>query len=956
MASFLERLRAALAGRYEVEREIGRGGMGTVFRGRDPRLKRAVAIKALRPEDYTAVALAHFQQEAQLLANLSHTNIVPVYDTGIAAGIPWYVMELLTGQTLESRLGGGDPGWRALAPDAVGRLGLDLLAALDVAHRHSVVHRDVKPANIIFRRDDAVLTDFGIAKSLAEARSETLRTAQGTQKGTLAFMSPEQLAAEEATPRSDLYSAAVVLHLAYTGRLRTVTDPPDRLDPLVPARAHAVLARALQVSDAARWPDAASFRAAWDAATGPEPAVPAAAPPREPPRPSRGGRRAAAILAAAALVVIGYVVGRPRRPKLPQADVALAPLTTTNTANLALGRDVALLSGLSLLYFPHLRVVDPRAALNCWERAEADTATLPRATCRDATRARFIVDGTVTGRGDSVDVRLNLFDRRDEAHPIPVVSGLAGAPDALTSAVATAVLRALVAQDSTLGPVDSVTITFCGRRVEALAAFSRGEDEFRHDNWLLADQEYQRALTIDPTCALAAWRLSVVRAWRRMPVGVDLRRLYDQQRAALPLVVRALLAARLAPAGPARLSAYRTAVADYPGESYAWLLFGNELWSRGTLAGVPLEAADTALSRAVALDRSAPVYDHIAWLNIRLGHARAARAALDAIPPGPRGDVDLPRLLELGYRLRFIPESAAGDAPAPDMNDIAKAVRFGLTVDVPDGQVRFGQALAAAPGITSDQRADGHEAQAVALMMLGRTRAALVQFDSAAALRGSVDRIEPAEWRLLLEGMGLFTPAEGEVSSARRVIEGLVADPTLGRRAAWDLAVSAFAAGDTAAAGQRLRAFRPRDAQDSLALQALAALQLAARGRLADAATAARPLGWTDADHLRRYPFLRSVMHLRQGAWRAQLGDTAAADSAWLWYDNADAAEWPIGPAQAGDVDWSLATWARLLRARLDPAHGACGAKRAAELWAGADPGYQALVAEARTLAKRCKS
>jgi hypothetical protein len=188
------------------------------------------------------------------------------------------------------------------------------------------------------------------------------------------------------------------------------------------------------------------------------------------------------------------------------------------------------------------------------------------------------------------------------------------------------------------------------------------------------------------------------------------------------------------------------------------------------------------------------------------------------------------------------------------------------------------------------------------------------------------------------------------------VLQRLVSDPALGRRATWDLAVSAYAAGDTTAGAQRLRAFRPHDAQDSLALRALAALQIAARGRLADAAAAVRPLGWTDADHLRRYPFLRSVVHLRQGAWLAQLGDTTAADRAWLWYDNADAAEWPIGPAQAGDVDWALATWARLLRARLDPARRACWAKRAAELWAAADPSYQALRDEALTLGQRCKS
>src|SRR5258708_6021103 len=907
MASFLERLRAALADRYEVEREIGRGGMGTVFLARDPRLKRAVAIKALRPEDYTAVALARFQQEAQLLAQLSHSNIVPVYDTGIAAGIPYYVMELLTGQTLEARLGDGDPHWRPLAPDDIQPLGLDLLAALDFAHRGRVIHRDVKPANIIFRRDAAVLTDFGIAKPLGEVPSETLRTAEGAQVGTLAFMSPEQRFGKEATPRSDLYCAAVVLHLAYTGILRTIGDRPDIPDPRVPPRVRAVLARALQMDPDDRWPDAASFRQAWDAAMAPEPAPPVAPVPQL--------RRsvwpgAVAAARAAAPPLPSYTSLRPGPPTLPDADVVLAPFSATNTPNLALGREVARFAGLSLQYFPHLRVVDPRTALNCWNPANAQHKA-SRSECR--LRARYVVEGRLSGRGDSVDIQLSMFDAGDELVPqIPRVSGLARS-DALASAVATAVLRALVTEDPRIGKVDTVTITFCGHSADALAAFSQGEEAFDRDDWLLADQKYQRALTLDPGCALAAWRLSVVRAWRRMPVGVDLRRLYDQQRADLPPVVRALLAAQLSPSGPERLAAFRTAVAAHPGDSYAWLLFGNELWSRGALAGVGLKAADTALSRAVTLDRSAPVYDHIAWLHIRLGNARAARAALDSIPPGTRGDVDLPRLLELGYVLRFTPESAKIATPPPDMlNDIAKAVRFGLTVDVPGGQVRFGQSLAAAQGITSDQRADGHEAQAVALIMLGRTDAALLQFDSAAALRGPIDRIEPAESRLLLGPRSLPAPAAAEVARGRNVIERLVNDRAVGARAVWDLAVAAYALRDTTGADRWARAFHPHDPEDSVAGRALSALALGARGPLSAPIRAARPPGWIDPDHPTRYPFLRSLVHLTQGRWLAELGDSAAADSAWGGYDNADASQWPLGPRQPGEVDWALASWGRL--------------------------------------------
>lgn len=936
MASFLERLRAALAGRYEVEREIGRGGMGTVFLGRDPRLNRAVAIKALRPEDHTATVMAHFQQEAQLLAELSHPNIVPIYDTGIANGIGFYVMEYLTGQTLEERLGQDVP-LKPLPPREAARLGLDLLAALAFAHRHGVVHRDVKPSNIVFRHDDALLTDFGIAKSLVHETSDTLRTRDGVRKGTLDYMSPEQLAGKEVSPRSDVYSAAVVLYLAYTGRLRAITDRAGVADQRVPPRVRRVLARALQFEAERRWQDGEAFRRAFARAL----------------LPAHASRWVPWVIGAA--VIAGLTMRAwPGRNPLPVADVVIAPFSTVNTADLALGREVSRFTALALPYFPKVRVVDPRAAFSCWDAPQPGRSHAPRSRCRLG--AHYVVEGTLSGRGDSVDVDLTMFDRNDEVVPIRHVTGLASVSE-LTSAVATTVLRALVTQDSSLGPVDTVTITFCGRRVEALAALSQGEEAFQRDDWIDADQDYQRALTLDPACALAAWRLSVVRAWRRMPVGVDLRGLYNRQHAALPPVVRSLLAAQLAPSGPDRLAAYRTAVAAHPGDSYAWLLYGNELWSRGALAGVDLAAADTALRKAVTLDRSVPVYDHIAWLNIRLGNAAAARAALASIPPGPRGDVDLPRLLQLGYILRFVPESAKIDSSAPDtmLNDIAKAVRFGLTVDVPAGQVLFGKMLAAAPGITSNQRADGHEAEGVALVMLGRTDAALAQLDSAAMLRGPAAGIEPAEWRLLLGSLGLPAPPAAEVARARATLRRLTADRALGARAAWDLAVAAYADGDTTAAVRWTQAFDARDRGDSAAGRALTALQLGARGRLADAAAAARPLGWMDSDHLRNYPFLRSLVHLRQGAWLTEQGDAAAADSAWLWYDNADAAQWPIGPAQAGDVDWALATYARLLRARTGGPRCRL-ARRVAELWAGADPAYAPLLAEARTLAERCRS
>lgn len=154
----LERLRKTLGPDYEVERELAGGGMGIVFVGRQRRLNRRVAIKVLRPELATAVALERFLAEGRALGALDHPNIVKVYHAGEEEGLLYFVMEFVEGETLAARLERGP-----LPPEEVFRLAGDLLAALGAAHARNIIHRDVKPANIFLKPGRAVLGDFGIA-------------------------------------------------------------------------------------------------------------------------------------------------------------------------------------------------------------------------------------------------------------------------------------------------------------------------------------------------------------------------------------------------------------------------------------------------------------------------------------------------------------------------------------------------------------------------------------------------------------------------------------------------------------------------------------------------------------------------------------------------------------------------------------------------------------------------
>ncbi len=181
MSALLERLRAALAPEYDVERELASGGMGTVFLGRDTALDRPVAIKIIRPELWSAQAAERFLREARLLATLNHPNVVPIYQVGERGGFSFYVMAYLEGETLAERLTKG----RLPPPKAV-QLCRDLLDALEAAHRRGVVHRDIKPTNIILVEGRAILTDFGIAKSLSDP--STGLTAPGQPVGTLEYI------------------------------------------------------------------------------------------------------------------------------------------------------------------------------------------------------------------------------------------------------------------------------------------------------------------------------------------------------------------------------------------------------------------------------------------------------------------------------------------------------------------------------------------------------------------------------------------------------------------------------------------------------------------------------------------------------------------------------------------------------------------------------------------------
>lgn len=227
------------ADRYELHAVLGRGGMGEVMDGLDRRLGRPVAVKILRRDLAADPELRRrFEAEARAAAGLSHPNVVAVHDTGEQGGVPYIVMERLAGRTVADEVAEGP-----LEAGRVQRLAREVLAALDAAHRAGIVHRDIKPGNLLLAPNSTVkVGDFGIAKAAEALRQDV--TVTGQVVGTPAYLAPERLEGREATARSDLYSLGVVLYEALSGTKPYSGDTPWALSQAIVEGRHRPLAQA----------------------------------------------------------------------------------------------------------------------------------------------------------------------------------------------------------------------------------------------------------------------------------------------------------------------------------------------------------------------------------------------------------------------------------------------------------------------------------------------------------------------------------------------------------------------------------------------------------------------------------------------------------------------------------------------------------------------------------------
>jgi len=639
------RLNTALADRYRIEREIGSGGMATVYLAEDLKHRRKVAIKVLNPELAEALGADRFLREIEIAANLHHPHVLPLYDSGQDGGFLYYVMPYEEGQSLRERLVKEGE----LPIQETVKLLRDVADALAHAHEQGVVHRDIKPDNVLLSGRHALVTDFGVAKAVSEATGRHQLTTTGVALGTPAYMAPEQATGEEHIDhRADIYAFGALAYELLTGRppftgptsqailAAHVTEAPTPVTEgraSVPPALEALIMRCLEKKPADRWQSAEEMLPHLEAMATPSGGIqPTTAVMGQ----SAKARRALLWPAAAVVVIllVAAVVFWPRGSAstvIPSATkIAILPLAPTaeDEALTRLGRDLVVLLSGNLDGVGDINTVDPAVIL---VRSEDLGRPFTLEEGIDLARtfgAGSVLHGNLVRVGGDVRVDAQLVRTEDGGTVARLTTSVSGEDvgalaDSTTWALLDEVWRGQEAPTPHLAA--GMTTSF-----EALRAFLEGEEAHREGRYPAAWKAYERAFTADSTLWLAYWRYSSARTWMMLSVDPAISATWRAHIDEFPKLDREYLEANGTRPYSARLVALREFAERYPDYYPGWWMYGDRIVHSHILRqGTPLSEVIRAFERVVDLNpRMISAWEHLIFCYLVEGDLEKAEWAL----------------------------------------------------------------------------------------------------------------------------------------------------------------------------------------------------------------------------------------------------------------------------------------------------------------------------------------